>query len=342
MTASSPLAASPEIAREHAAVRTRVGLIDRSDDGVLEVTGKDRAKFLHAMLSNDVASLASGQGCAATLLDVHGKVQVLVRVLVLDDRVLVITPPGYAAKTNEALDTYLFSEKAYFADVSEDHALFLVAGPEAPAMIARLASAMPDAKAWSHVAATLAPAGGADSVGVRLVRGAGETGEPEIWVMSAAADRDAVASACIGAGAVRVGREAFESLRIEAGTPAFPDDMGPSVLLPEVPFADLVSQTKGCYIGQEVVVRIRDRGHVNRLLRGLALEGDRVPAVGAPVVAGDAEIGKVSSAAWSYALKRPIALALIRRQHAEPGSTVAVRAGDALVSATVADLPFAR
>src|SRR5205085_6534578 len=120
----------------------------------------------------------------------------------------------------------------------------------------------------------------------------------------------------------------LESLRIEAGTPSFPRDMGPTVLLPEVPFADLVSHTKGCYIGQEVIVRIRDRGHVNRLLRGLVLEGDAVPEPGASVVASDAEIGKVTSAAWSFSLERPVALALLRRQHAEAGTAVTVRVAD--------------
>src|SRR5687768_9228476 len=100
---------SDDPAAEYAAVRAGAGIVDRREYGVLEVTGRDRAKFLHAMLSNDVASLTPGQGCAATLLDVHGKVQVLLRVLVLDDRILVITPPGLAEGTNEALDTYLFS-----------------------------------------------------------------------------------------------------------------------------------------------------------------------------------------------------------------------------------------
>jgi folate-binding protein YgfZ len=321
---------------EHAAVRTGAGLIDRSDHGVLEVTGKDRAKFLHAMLSNDVASLTPGQGCAATLLDVHGKVQVLLRVLVLDDRILIITPPDYAAKTNEALDTYLFSEKAYFEDATERYALFLVAGPQAPALVERVAGAVPEARAWSHVAAAV------NGVSLRLVRGSGETGEAEIWVIGSAADRDALASAFRAAGAIPIAAATVEVLRIEAGTPAFPHDMGPNVLLPEVPFADLVSQTKGCYIGQEVIVRIRDRGHVNRLLRGLVLEGERVPDAGAAVLAGETEIGKVSSAAWSPALKRPIALALIRRQHADAGTTVSVRTGDAVVPALVSELPFSR
>jgi folate-binding protein YgfZ len=323
-------------AAEHAAVRGAVGLIDRSDHGALEVTGRDRAKFLHAMLSNDITALAPGQGCAATLLDVHGKVQVLLRVLVLDDRILVITPPDFAARTNEALDTYLFSEKAYFRDATGEHAIFVLAGPDAAALVQRVAGALPAERAWSHVPGTV------NGAVVRLVRGSGETGESEIWIISAAADGAAQWQACCAAGAKPVGRTAVEALRVEAGTPTFPDDMGPTVLLPEVPFADLVSYSKGCYIGQEVIVRIRDRGHVNRLLRGLVLEGDRVPPAGASIIAGDAEVGTVTSAAWSYGLERPVALALVRRQHADAGASVAVRVADATTPAVVSDLPFER
>jgi len=90
------------------------------------------------------------------------------------------------------------------------------------------------------------------------------------------------------------------------------------------------------------VVRIRDRGHVNRTLRGLTLEGDQVPPQGAEVLLDDAAIGKVTSGAWSYGLSRPIALAFVRRQHAEPGTRVSVRFGGATVAATVSALPFAR
>jgi folate-binding protein YgfZ len=321
-------------AAEHAAVRGSAGIIDRRDHGLLEVTGRDRAKFLHAMLTNDIAGLAPGQGCSATLLDVHGKVQTLLRVLVLEDRVLVVTLPEGAAATEAALDTYLFSEKAYFRDATADEAMVVLAGPDAPALAERVAGARAPDRAWSHVTGSI---GG---VAVRLVRGGGETGEPEVWIMSPATAGDAVWNAAVEAGARPVGRTAFEALRVEAGTPAFPDDMGPTVLLPEVPFADLVSHTKGCYVGQEVIVRIRDRGHVNRLLRGLVLEGDAVPAPGAAVSVADAEIGKVTSAAWSPALKRPVALALVRRQHAEAGTAVTVRAGETAAHAVVSDLPI--
>jgi folate-binding protein YgfZ len=319
---------------QHAAVRRRSGVVDRRDHGVIEVTGRDRATFLHALLSNDVKALGAGQGCAATLLDVHGKVQVVLLVWVLDDRILLVTPPGTAESTLEALDKYLFSEKAVLRDAGEDWALFLLAGPEAPALAERLAGAAPDARSWSSVVATL------DGVGVRLVRGGGETGEAEVWIAAPAPEAERVWKSLLAAGTVAIGPDAREVLRLEAGTPRFPDDIGPSVLLPEVPFENLVSHTKGCYPGQEVVVRIRDRGHVNRHLRGLVLEGGEVPAAGSEVVAGDSAIGAVTSATHSLDLDRPIALAMIRRQHAEPGTAVAVRVGERTVPATVSGLPF--
>jgi folate-binding protein YgfZ len=185
-------------------------------------------------------------------------------------------------------------------------------------------------------------AGKLDGVDVRLVRGAGETSEAEIWVAAPAGDGERVRASLIAAGAMPIGAATLESLRIEAGTPRFPGDIGPAVLLPEVPFENLVSYTKGCYPGQEVVVRIRDRGHVNRHLRGLVLSGDVVPPMGSEVVAGDAVVGAVTSAVRSLGLGRPVALALIRRTHAEPGTALTVRVDGSLVPATVSTLPFTR
>jgi glycine cleavage system T protein (aminomethyltransferase) len=323
-----------DVTSEYAAVRRAVGLVDRRASGVLDVAGRDRATFLNALLSNDVKSLAPGHGCAATLLDVHGKVQVVLVVWVLDERILLVTPPGTAAATLDALDRYLFSEKVELRDASQDWALFMLAGPQAPARVEQLTGAVPEARPWSSLAASV------DGVGVRLVRGGGETGEPEIWVAAPAAEAERVWKALGGAGTTVVGVDALETLRIEAGTPRFPVDIGPAVLLPEVPFETLVSHTKGCYPGQEVVVRIRDRGHVNRHLRGLLLDGDVVPPAGSEVVAGAAPVGTVTSATRSPGLGRPIALAMVRRQHAEPGTPVGVRVDDRVVSATVSALPF--
>jgi tRNA-modifying protein YgfZ len=321
---------------EWTVARRRVGLLDRRDFGVLELTGRDRATFLHALLSNEIKALAPGQGCAATLLDVHGKVQAVVSVWVADDRIFLVTPPAMAEKVAEALDHYLFSEKVVIRDASPETALFVLAGPEARATIERLAGASPPEKAWSHVAARLG------ETPVRLVSGGGETGEAEVWIMCAQDDAAKVSEALRGAGAGLIGPEAFEMLRIEAGTPLFGRDVDDTVLLSEIPFESLLSHTKGCYPGQEVVVRIRDRGHVNRMLRGLVLEGRDVPPAGAEVVADGAAIGKVTSAVWSVGLERPIALAFVRRQHAEPGTRVSVRHDGHLTAASVSALPFTR
>jgi folate-binding protein YgfZ len=345
-------------AAEYDAARHGVGLIDHGNMGVLEVTGRDRAAFLHAMLSNDVKSLAPGQGCQAAFLDVHGKVQVLLLVWVLEDRIFVVTPGGTAAKTNEALDRYLFSEKAYFRDATGELSMLMLAGPEAPACAERLTGVSPPEAGWSHVAARLGteplpswsrpptPEAGlavpTTDVDVRLVRGGGETGEAEVWLVSAIADGPAVWQAALAAGAKPVGARAHESLRIETGTPCFGHDVDESVLLPEIPIERWVSHTKGCYIGQEVVVRIRDRGHVNRLLRAFVLEGETLPSHGAAVVADDAEVGRVTTVAWSFGLKRPIALGYVRRQHADPGTVVGVRTPAGTIPARVSGLPVPR
>jgi folate-binding protein YgfZ len=321
---------------EYSAVRQRVGVIDRGDRGLIEATGRDRASFLHALLSNEIKALTPGQGCAATLLDVHGKVQATLLVWVLDDRIMLITPPGMASAVYEQLDKYLFAEKVGLEDVSAAHGLMLVAGPEAPTLVRRLAAIAPPEAPWASVAATL---GGID---LRLVRGAGETGEAEIWLMPPAGETARVWDALLAAGAQPVGERAVDTLRIEAGTPRFGRDVDSSVLLPEIPFDALVSQTKGCYPGQEVVVRIRDRGHVNRQLRGLLLDGADVPETGAEVVADGSAIGRVTSATRSPALGRAIALGFIRRQHAAAGTRVEVRSGEQTLGAAVSDLPFSR
>src|ERR687891_925912 len=168
--------ASPDPRAEHTAVRTRAGVIDRRDHGVLEVTGRDRATFLHALLSNEVKGLAPGQGCAATLLDVHGKVQVVLLVWVLDDRILLVTPPGRAAATLEALDHYLFAEKAMLEEATGSLAMLMLAGPEASRLAERLAGARVSDTAWSHVDGVFG------TTPVRLVRGGGGTGEAGGWL----------------------------------------------------------------------------------------------------------------------------------------------------------------
>jgi folate-binding protein YgfZ len=322
-----------DVAGEYRAVRTAAGVIDRTLHDLVEVTGKDRISFLHAMLTNDIKQLTPGTGCGAAFLDVHGKVQFIVTVLVFEDRVLMLAPPGSSTKLMELFDRFLFSEKAYVRDASDEHTILMTAGPAASELLAKLTGAAAPVRPWAHVAGTIA------SVPVHVVRGAGETGEEEFWVLGPRADGGALWQALVVAGARPVGVTAVDVLRVESGAPSPGHDVDDSVLLPEIPSAALVSHTKGCYIGQEVVVRIRDRGHVNRRLTGLTLEGDVVPAPGSALLADGKNVGRVTSAVRSLTLGRPIALAFVRREYAA-GAAVTVKDGVEELSAIVTAPPF--
>jgi folate-binding protein YgfZ len=134
-----------------------------------------------------------------------------------------------------------------------------------------------------------------------------------------------------------------EVLRVEAGIPAFPADMdGETIPLEAGLETTAVSFTKGCFPGQEVLVRIRDRGHgrVARRLVGLALEGEDVPIAGALVKADGQDVGDTRSAVFSPALGRPVAMAYVRRDRAEPGQSLTVEVAGTQVAATVTALPF--
>ncbi len=329
---------APAAAEQYRAVREAAGLIDRSAVGKAEVEGRDRASFLQGMLSNDVKALAPGQGCPAAFLDAHGKVMALLHVYALPDRILLELPPGLTQKTLLLLDKYLISEKASFEPMDEAWAVLSLQGPGAPALLAATAGRALDLAPHAHVEATLA---GADA---RIVQRAEFGALPGYFVWTASSHAAGIRAALLAAGARLVEPEVAEILRVEAGVPAYGQDVDESVLLPETGLEQVVSYTKGCYIGQELVARVKYRGHVNRALTGLRLEGERVPAPGATIVTGDREsdreIGRVTSAVHSLALGAPIALGYVRREHREPGEVVSVRVGDDLVPGRVSVLPF--
>jgi folate-binding protein YgfZ len=140
--------------------------------------------------------------------------------------------------------------------------------------------------------------------------------------------------------ALWVGEEAQEMLRVEAGIPRYGIDFSEDNLLLEVGIDHAVSFSKGCYLGQEVVERIRSRGHVNKKLSGLTLDGSEAASPSDAITAGDKEAGRVTSSVFSPRLKRPIALGYLHKDFWSPGTEVFVRHGDALVQATVTPLPF--
>jgi folate-binding protein YgfZ len=141
-------------------------------------------------------------------------------------------------------------------------------------------------------------------------------------------------------GASWVGEQAQNVLRIEAGIPRYGIDFTEDHLLLEVGLDHAVSFTKGCYLGQEVVERIRSRGHVNKKLCGLLLEGNTPANPGDKAFAGDKEVGNITSSVASPALNRPIALAYVNKDHWSVGTHLEVRGKSTSIAATVTTLPF--
>jgi aminomethyltransferase len=323
-------------AAEHAAVREEVGVIDRSERGKVEVTGGDRAAFLHGLLANDIKGLVPGHGCLTALLDVHGKVTALLGVSCLEDRLVLEMDRGLLAPVLATVDRYLFSERVEVEDVSAAWGVLTVAGPSARKALERAAERpVPDLARGEHVLASWA------GLDVRLVRGE-DTGEEQVDVWVPVAGLAEAWDRVRDAGARPVGRDAWNVLRVEAGVVRHGVDVDAGMLLPEAPLADAYSLTKGCYLGQEVVARVTYRGHVNRKLVGLRFDGTRIPPAGAPVVVGDREIGRVTSAVVSPTLRRGLAFAVLRREHAEPGTRVQAGTAAGHLPAEVATLPFYR
>lgn len=325
-----------DAAAEHEAVRERVGVVDRSFRGKVEATGRDRASFLHAMLSADVKGLQPGQGCPAAHLDPHGKVVSLLFVHCLADCLVLETDRLLVAPTLAALDRLLISERVELLDASAASGILTLAGPAARKTVeGMVGQALPELAPRHH--ATLAGEGGA----LRVVRDA-ESGEEGYDVWAPPAELPALWERAVQAGARPVGREAWNVLRVEAGRVWHGVDVDASTLLLEAPLEDAYSLTKGCYVGQEVVARVTYRGHVNRRIVGLAFAGDRVSPAGAAVRVEGREVGRVTSAVVSPASRRGLALAFLRREHAEPGTPVEADGEDGPLAAVVAALPFYR
>ena len=173
---------------------------------------------------------------------------------------------------------------------------------------------------------------------------ASHTGEPGFDLIAPQSSLVELAHKLTDAGkrfsAAWVGEEAQHILRVEAGIPRYGIDFSEDNLLLEVGIDHAVSFSKGCYLGQEVVERIRSRGHVNKKLSGLLLDGQDAAKAGDSISAGDKEVGHVTSSVISPRLKRPIALGYLHKDFWTPGAEVSIQRGDTQLRANVTGLPF--
>lgn len=325
-------------AREYQAVRSQVGLIDLCHRSLIRFQGPDRVSFLQGMVSNDVKLLAAGEGLYAAVLDVSGKVLADVRIFCAEDSFLVDLWEPLKEKILDHLNRYLVADEVEIVDLSRERGMLSLQGPKSRALLERLLGTREILSApYGHRIAKI------DTTEVGVVH-ATHTGEEGFDIMIAADCLPDVASRLEEAGrsfSLRwVGRRALEVLRVEAGIPLYGADMDEENLLLETGLDHAVSFHKGCYLGQEVVERIRSRGHVNRKLLGLMLDGKDPAERGAKICCGEKEVGRVTSAVYSPALKRPIALGYVARDSWESGTRLTVHSGSATLPAVVSTLPF--
>ena len=325
-------------AGEYRAVRSAAGLIDLTHRGLLQFTGPDRLSFLQGMLSNDLRSLRPFEGQYATILTQQGKVIADVRVLCSLNSFYLDYWGHLHGKILDHLNRYLVADEVEITDRSAEYGTLSIQGPKAEALLTKVAgmSEWP-ARPKQHAMATIE--GGA--VCVVCDSDTGELGFdliiPRSHLLPIAKSLTNMGSPL---GAAWVGDDAHNVLRMEAGVPRYGIDFSEENLLLEVGIDHAVSFTKGCYLGQEVVERIRSRGHVNKKLVGLLVAAAEPLAARDLIFCGDQEIGYITSSTRSPALDTTIALGYLHKDFWHPGTTVTVKHDAAPIAATVADLPF--
>ncbi len=322
-----------DVASEYVSVREAVGLIDRGDRGHLLVTGSDRARFLHGMLSNTVEGLENGSGNYATMTTPKGQTLTDVWVYRRAEGFLLETEPGFQGKLMAALDKYLVADDVNIRDITGEQAILGVHGSGSRAVIARTLGEVPADLADCHTV-DRAMDGAVVSVTARYY-----TGEPGYDLRIAADKVPLLWNALIAAGARPVGVRALEALRIESGIPRYGVDMDERVVPLEAGLYHAVDFAKGCFIGQETIAKMHNLGKPRRYLVGLRHETERIPPSETPLRDGEKQIGWTTSSLLSPALGRVVSLASVRRGYEQPGRFLSIDGGG---RAEVVELPFYR
>ncbi len=329
---------------EHLAVRNNVGITDVSYRGRHQLTGEDRAKFLHRIISNDVESLTTGQGTYAMLLTHRGKIIADLNITVLEDTISIDTASENTESLFNELDKYIIADDVELSDVTAETGAIAVHGPKSADLVQSVLglnglAALPE----RHNCVREADGDFKHTIVCVRTDNTGEIG----WTLYTAAEALISLWETLMAEGVRfnvqpIGWNALESLRIEAGVPRYGTELTDAVIPLEAELEHTIDFEKGCYIGQEIVARMKYRGHPNRLLRGLEIDGKPIRKLqpNAKVFDGDKEVGWVTSSTFAPTLAKEIALGYVRIAVTEAGSRVQVETSDGRVDATVVRLPF--
>lgn len=276
--------------------------------GLIAVRGRDRVRLLHSIASNDVKKLAPGSGCYAFLLNPQGRIQADFNLFCFADRFLIDTEAELREKLPALVRKYIIADQVELEDLSASMTAIGVEGPAAAALLAAAGAPVPDAD-YSHV----------DWNGAAIAA-ATATGQPGFRIFLPPGRKEETLRQL---GAPLATAEDVRVVRIENGRPRYGEDIFDTSLPQEAQQLHGVSFNKGCYLGQEIVERIRARGHVNRLLVRVEIDTAEAPAPGTKLQAGagadQAEVGEITSAAYSPQAGKVAALAYVRTPHHASG-----------------------
>jgi aminomethyltransferase len=330
-----------DLATEYEALTHAAGIIDRAVPGVLRLSGKDRVRFLNAMVTNDVARLGTGHACAALITTTKGKIIAELLILMRTDEIVVLVLQGPVARVMETLDSHVIADDVELENAGEQFAVIAVEGPKCRELIWRIFPR--EALPMEALAFTENEYQGLHATVIRH----SVVGDKGMLMLVPRAHHERIKAylvqAAVGLDGAEVGRAAWNARRIEKGRPWFGTDVTEENFPAECGLESHVSYEKGCFLGQETIARMHYRGHPNWKLVGLAGDGD-VPAIGASLEsAGESSAspaGRITSAVYSPALKQALCLAYVRAAMAAPGGAFVVREGGRTASLTIVDLPL--
>jgi folate-binding protein YgfZ len=289
--------------------------------GLVKLTGPDRVSWLQGMITNDVEKLPAGGGVYAAHLTPQGKIVGHMRVFKDDDALWLELERAVIPKLTAAFDKLLIMEDVQIADVSDQYSVLGLLGRQAgPALAAWLGRTPEKRDLYSHQKF--------DEVRVTVSRFG-----YEVWIPRAQTDNVLRALADLGVTAVDHGT--WDVLRTEAGIPIYGVDIDETTTMPELGEGG-ISYEKGCYIGQEVVAKVKYIGHVNRRFVGLLISGNDLPEMKTPIRKGGRDVGYITTSLFSPQFNQPIALGFVSRAAYAPGTDVEVGA----TTARILDLPF--
>jgi folate-binding protein YgfZ len=319
---------------EFAALLSGCGIYDLGFRARLSLTGGDRVRWLNGMVTNNIRDLAVGHGVYAFLLNPQGRILGDMCVYNQGEALVVETDRSQVEKIIATFDHYIIMDDVEVTNLSEKQTALGLAGPKSRAILNTAGIEVPELEPLQMIT----PQCNCDCgcVQCTVVRGEDAPQESyEIWLAPEEVCR--TWQVLLAAGATPVGSEALEMQRIVAGIPLYGVDIRERDLPQETEQMRALNFNKGCYVGQEIVERIRSRGNVHRKFAGFQMEGTAAIAAGNKIVSGEKEVGEVTSIAVLDAPSgaRTIALGYIRREVGVPGREVTI----GTVSAIVVQLP---